>query len=128
MDIYDVIGYTLRIGVIISAILIVTGIVITIIHGSSNGYPVNDWVNPKSPLNSSVFVPINVLKNLDINDGMNFVWLGLMVLIATPVLRVILGIADFAKQRNYLYTIITAIVLFNLLFAIFILPLILAHH
>jgi uncharacterized membrane protein len=39
---------------------------------------------------------------------------------------VVLGIAQFAKERNKLYTVITVIVLFNLMFAIFILPVILS--
>lgn len=127
MDIDDVIGYTLRIGVIISAILIIIGITLTVIHGSSDGYSISEWVNPKSPLNSSVFAPTYVLKNLSVDDGMDFVWLGLMVLIATPVLRVMLGIAQFVKERNYLYVFIISVVLFNLLFAIFLLPIILGR-
>jgi uncharacterized membrane protein len=48
--------------------------------------------------------------------------LGMYVLLATPVIRVVLSIIFFALQKNKLYVTITSIVLFNLLVAIFALP------
>jgi uncharacterized membrane protein len=45
-----------------------------------------------------------------------------MVLIATPVLRVALGIASFAMERDWLYVAITIVVFINLMLAIFVIP------
>ena len=43
--------------------------------------------------------------------------LGLLVLLATPLLRIIVSIAIFARQRDWLYVAITLLVLAILLFS-----------
>ena len=125
MDFNDVIAYALRVGVIISAILITIGVVLLFVKGGSNGFTLEQIARPDSIVNSSLFQPSEVVVGVPSLRPLDFIYLGLMVLIATPVVRVILGIVQFAKERNRLYVIITAIVFFNLMFAIFILPLIL---
>lgn len=124
MDFNDIIGYALRIGVIISAIIILLGVGILFLRDSSNGFTISQIAAPNSIVNSSLFKPDEVFSGIPKLDALDFVYLGLMVLIATPVIRVLLGILQFATERNKLYTIITAIVFFNLMFAIFILPII----
>jgi len=62
-----------------------------------------------------------MLFNFSFN-GLNFIILGLLTLIATPIARIVLGIVSFAMEKDKLYVIITVIVLFNLIFAIFLLP------
>jgi len=47
---------------------------------------------------------------------LNFIILGLLTLIATPIARIVLGIVSFAMEKDKLYVIITVIVLFNLIF------------
>jgi len=118
MDLNDVIGYTLRIGVIISVILILIGLLL--IYREPN---FNDLVSPHSRTNTSIINPNTVPIQAFHGDGLNLILLGLMVLIATPVARVLIGIIDFALKKDKLYTIITIIVFFNLMLAIFILPL-----
>ena len=44
-------------------------------------------------------------------NGEAFIMLGLFCLILTPVLRVVVSIVAFAKEKDYLYVIITLIVL-----------------
>jgi len=117
MDLNDVIGYTLRIGVIISVILIIIGLFL--IYGNSN---FNDLVSPHSRTNTSIIDPHAVLVQAFHGDGIDLILLGLMVLIATPAARVFIGIIDFAVKKDKLYTVITIIVFFNLMLAIFILP------
>jgi len=117
MDVNDVIGYTLRIGVIISIALIVIGLLL--IYNEPN---FDDLVSPHSRTNTSVINPYVVPTKAFQGDGLDLILLGLMVLMATPVARVLIGIIDFAKQKDWLYTAITIIVFFNLMLAIFILP------
>jgi len=74
-----------------------------------------------STVNSSSINVNQMLLNFSFN-GLNFIILGLLTLIATPIARIILGIASFAMEKDKLYVIITVIVLFNLIFSIFILP------
>ncbi|BFH72774.1 DUF1634 domain-containing protein [Sulfurisphaera javensis] len=118
MDLNDVIGYALRIGVIISVILIIIGLAFL-----SGNRDFSELVSPTSRVNTSVINPTKVPISAFSGNGLDLILLGLMVLIATPVIRVLIGIIQFAKERNILYTIITIIVFFNLMLAIFILPL-----
>ncbi|MDT7860909.1 MAG: DUF1634 domain-containing protein [Saccharolobus sp.] len=126
MDFNDVIGYTLRIGVIISATIIIIGVIMLFIFNSSNNFTLNQIAAPNSIVNSSIFKPNEIFSGLPKPYALDYIYLGLMILIATPVARVLLGIIQFAREKNKLYTIITAIVFFNLMFAIFLLPLIIS--
>ncbi|MCI2414130.1 MAG: DUF1634 domain-containing protein [Candidatus Aramenus sp.] len=123
MDFNDLIGNALRIGVIISSAFIILGSVLLFVMGHSNSYTLSQISSPESVVNTSEFPPTQVIKGVEDLQPLDVIFLGLMILIATPVIRVALGIAQFASERNKLYTVITAIVFFNLMFAIFILPL-----
>ncbi|MEM3351437.1 MAG: DUF1634 domain-containing protein [Saccharolobus sp.] len=125
MDFNDIIGYTLRIGVIISAIVIISGIIMLFIFGGSNNFTLSQIAKPNSIVNSSIFEPKEVFSGLPKLYGLDYIYFGLMILIATPIARVLLGIIQFLKEKNKLYTIITTIVFFNLMFSIFILPILL---
>jgi len=126
MDFNSIIGNALRIGVIISAIIIIFGIALLFLNNGSNGFTITQISNSNSIINSSIFKPSEIFTGLPKLYGLDYIYLGLMVLIATPVLRVLLGIAQFASERNKLYTIITIIVFFNLMFSIFILPILIS--
>jgi uncharacterized membrane protein len=51
--------------------------------------------------------------------GRGLILLGLVILVATPVARVIFSVVAFALQRDFLYVVITLIVLSTLLFSLF---------
>jgi uncharacterized membrane protein len=121
IDMELIIGQTLRFGVIISILLIVVGVVVLFIQGQSNGISLDKLSMINSTVNSSSINVNQMLLNFSFN-GLNFIILGLLTLIATPIARIILGIASFAMEKDKLYVIITVIVLFNLIFSIFILP------
>ncbi|MGC8572641.1 MAG: DUF1634 domain-containing protein [Caldisphaera sp.] len=118
----DVIGWTLRIGVIISAILIIFGFALILIHNGAGPYTLNQLVNPQSNVNTKTIKFSTIYSGIESLNGVDLILLGLIILIATPVLRVFIGILQFAREKDYLYTIITIIVFFNLMFAIFIIP------
>ncbi|QGA55148.1 DUF1634 domain-containing protein [Sulfolobus sp. E5-1-F] len=122
MDFNNIIGNALRVGVIISAIIIIFGVALLFVNNGSNGFSLTQISSSNSIVNSSIFKPSEIFSGLPRLYGLDYIYLGLMVLIATPVLRVLIGIAQFASETNKLYTIITIIVFFNLMFAIFILP------
>ncbi len=121
----DIIGWALRIGVIISAILIIFGFALIIMHNGAYPYTMAQLVNPHSNVNTKTIGFHTLITGIDNLNGVDLILLGLIVLIATPVIRVFIGIVQFAKEKDYLYTIITTLVFFNLMFAIFIIPLIL---
>ncbi|MFP3044794.1 MAG: DUF1634 domain-containing protein [Thermocladium sp.] len=122
MDMDSVIGMTLRIGVIISIILISIGVALIIVRGEGMGYPLSELSSMRSPVNSSVIPVITAINESPSLDGLSLIVLGLIVLIATPVIRVLLGIASFAMEKDWLYVAITVIVFLDLMIAIFIIP------
>ncbi|MFT8410866.1 MAG: DUF1634 domain-containing protein [Schleiferilactobacillus perolens] len=102
----QLIGVILRIGVIISAIVIAVGLLALFLEGGS-GYP-NDQV----PLGfRAIFQGVIQLKPFAI------IMLGLFCLILTPVLRVAVSIYAFVVERDSLYVAITSIVLAILVIA-----------
>lgn len=95
-----IIGKILRIGVIISATIMIIGLAIFLITGHS-GYPGNS--HPTNFL--TIFKGIMQLKSYAI------MMLGIFCLILTPVLRVIVSIYSFYKENDWLYVWITLFVL-----------------
>ncbi len=106
----SVIGWILQGGVTLSAFFIIIGLLLL----------------PTRPGGLSIQRLLNFPQTLDqIRQGLlilrpqAIIALGLLVLIATPVVRVAASIISFALERDRKYVIITSIVLAILLFSIF---------
>lgn len=108
-EIERVIGHVLRIGVSLSALVIVAGIVTALFAGET-GYRGTTF--PTTP--SAILSGLILLKPLAI------LMTGLFLLILTPVLRVVVSIYAFAVEKDYLYVWITSIVLLILVIAMWI--------
>ncbi len=113
MKLEKAIGITLRLGVTLSVILIFIGIFLTFVNGS--------WGH-LSEANSSTFSFAQIVSGLFQFDGVSFIFMGLIVLIATPITRELLSVFGFFFERNWLYVAITLIVFINLMVAIFVIP------
>jgi uncharacterized membrane protein len=59
-----------------------------------------------------------VLGQLHTGSGGSIIALGLLVLVATPIARVIFAIIGFARERDLLYTVVSLIVLGILAFSL----------
>jgi uncharacterized membrane protein len=90
-------------------------------RGGGDGYALSQLASPSSPVNSGTMGIRGVLAGLASLDGVSLIFLGIMVLIATPIVRVLL-VVQFAGERNRLYLALSAIVLVNMLIAILVLP------
>ena len=113
MELEKAVGITLRFGVVLSVILILIGILLTVANGNWGGL---------SESNSLTFSFAQIVSGLFQLDGISFIFAGLIVLIATPVTRVLFSIFGFLFERNWLYVAITLIVFINLMVAIFVIP------
>lgn len=98
------IGKILRYGVLISSIVMIIGLFLYILIGST-GYATNFHY-------SSINDLLNGLIHLKPYAVM---MLGLLLLILTPVLRVVVSIYSFYKEKDYLYVYITVFVLIILI-------------
>lgn len=127
MEMNDGIAYVLRIGVVTSVILIVTGAVLLFVQGSSNGFPMGELASASSKINTSLFSVSGIINGILLYQGLDFILLGLIVLIITPIARVIASVAIFMYERNWLYVVITLIVFIDIMVAIFVVPGLLGH-
>jgi uncharacterized membrane protein len=110
----QVIGRLLQIGVLISAVVVVAGGVALLIRygavradfGSFRGEP------------SELSTLRGIIRGAFRLDSTAIVQLGLVLLIATPIVRVGLTLVAFWRQRDRLYVCITAIVLTLLVYGL----------
>lgn len=100
------IGYILRIGVIVSAIVIIIGMLLMLMTGNG-GYA--NGMEPHTV--AAILAGVVALKPYAV------IMLGLFLLILTPTLRVAVSIYAFAVERDRLYIWITTVVLVILIVA-----------
>ena len=109
------ISWLLRIGVGTSALLVVIGMVLVFQHHPSYRSSHTDLATLTS---GSADYPHNVrevLVSAMEGRGQGIAMLGLLLLIATPVMRVAVSILLFVHERDYRFVSITAVVLALLL-------------
>ena len=100
MAVEIIIGKIMRIGVFLAATVMIIG---------TSGYPGNSF----PPTLSGVVSGMSALKP--------YAWMmgGIYLLILTPVLRVVISIYAFIKEKDYLYVKITSLVLLILIVSFF---------
>lgn len=99
----------LRIGVSVSAIIIGVGVLLMII----------DMIANHSTPDQTHYATINaVLAGVGSLKPAAVISLGLLCLIFTPLLRVALSILIFLKEKDYLYLVITSLVLIILILSL----------
>ncbi len=112
MDIQQLIGNTLRWGVILACLLATIGGVYYLMqHGLA---PVPDYrhFDATSAAAQTQFTTLNGLwQGILHGDAASCVQVGVIVLILTPIARVVLSLFDFIVEQDWLYVAITAIVL-----------------
>lgn len=101
-----VIGKILRIGVVTSAVVILAGVILYFVNGGS-GYAATEFPRRLSAIFSGVA------------EGRSYavIMLGVFLLILTPVLRVVVSIYAFYKEKDTMYVVITTLVLIILAIA-----------
>jgi uncharacterized membrane protein len=108
------IGNLLRSGVIISAIVVLTGAVTWLAeHGAEHA----DYRVFHSRSDDLTTVPAILRDALELHSP-GIIQLGLLLLVLTPVMRVIFSAVGFAMERDWLYLAITISVLAVLLFSL----------
>jgi len=110
-DMQVIIGWILRVGVTLSMVIVIIGGVIFLFN---HGYSIPDYHEFKRVpyfIHNTEGI-INGVLNL---KGQAIIQLGILLLIATPVLRVIFSAIGFMIEKDHLYTIITLIVLLIIL-------------
>lgn len=110
----EIIGVLLRTGVLLAAAVVLAGGILYLVGSRSSPTHYSVFRGEPSDLRgvSSVFRDAAALNSRGI------IQLGLLLLIATPVARVIFTVLAFAYERDWTYVVVTLIVLALLLYSL----------
>jgi uncharacterized membrane protein len=113
-QIEQVMGNLLRSGVILAALLVVVGGVIFL---ARHGWETADYRDFRATPDEYRH-PSQIVRRARGLSGRAIIQLGLLVLIATPVARVLFSAVAFAWERDFTYVVLTLIVLGVLLYSL----------
>ena len=105
-DIQQLVGNTLRVGVWLSFGITVLGLVLFLANHSSLQFEPDAL--PAEPVKFSL---ASLKDGLMQGDALALIALGVLILLITPVLRVLFALYGYWMERNRLYVIISAVVL-----------------
>jgi len=110
-----IIGTLLRTGVLLAAAVVFCGGVLFLVHNHHQTPNYHTFHREPARLTSIS----DIVQGAVALDPRAFIQLGLLLLIATPVARVAFSAVAFAIERDYLYVVMTLIVLGILLYSLF---------
>ena len=109
-----IVGNLLRIGVTLSALIILAGGMIFLVrHGTE---PASYRIFRGEP--SDLRHVRGIVRTALALRGRGIIQLGLLLLIATPIARVAFSLFGFAEEKDWMYMAFTAIVLIILLYSL----------
>ena len=100
-------GTLLRGGVILSAsVTLIGGIIFLVSHGSA---PVSYHTFTGEP--AALRTVGGVITGVASGDSISIIQLGVLLLIATPIARVLISVIGFARERDWMYVACSLLVL-----------------
>jgi len=113
-DLQIILGTLLRVGVVASMTIVLLGGIVYIVFNPTNHVNYANF-HPHSAKYSSIGAVFSGLLNM---DGAAIIQFGILLLIFTPVLRVVFSVFGFLIERDYLYASIGLFVLSVILFSL----------
>jgi len=111
------ISYVLRIGVLISAAIILIGLLLLIVHDPStgSGTSLHQIVTTEQRVTVR---PSEIVHGVAAGDAVSIIQVGIFALILTPVTRVAMTVILFAIEREKIFVLVTLTVFLILLFGL----------
>ncbi len=103
MDLNKLVSYSLRVGVLVSAVLSLLGLVLW----GARGF---DILEPSAT--------VGIVNSALAGNETGIIYLAVIILIATPIFRVAISSLYFASEKDQKYVTITLVVLAMLVFAL----------
>jgi uncharacterized membrane protein len=110
----ELLGYVLRSGVMLAAVVVVLGGILYLGRYGTSAPNYHVFRGEPTDLRNVSGIIMNTLQF----RSRGIIQLGLLLLIATPIARVVLSIIGFIRQRDASYVLVTLIVLFLLLYSL----------
>jgi uncharacterized membrane protein len=118
VQVEQLLGNLLRAGVFLAAAVVLAGGVVYLVrHGGERRPDLHRYREDYEP--PELRRPTLIVAEAFRGGGRALVQLGLLLLIATPVARVVFSVFAFALERDYTYVMLTLIVLGVLLYSLF---------
>jgi uncharacterized membrane protein len=119
-DLQGAVSIVLRVGVVVSSALMAVGTVLTLVLSGSRSRAARSVPSLRRgalhPTDAAVYRSIAaVWRALAHQPGPALVMVGVLLLIATPVLRVAVSVVGYALERDRRFVVVTAVVLAVLL-------------
>ncbi len=111
-----IIGILLRLGVLLAGSVVLFGAIVYVTRNGSAALPDYKSFHGETMQLSTVK---GILAGCREFRGRAIIQLGLLLLIATPVARVVFAVVAFALEKDKLYVVFTLIVLSILMFSLF---------
>ena len=111
----------LKYGVLIASAVVLLGGILYLIHHGNEPAGYHFFQEEPSEFRSLAGVVKAVLSGSDAYGGLRLrgiIQLGLLLLIATPILRVFISLLVFLLQREFIYVIVTLLVLSSLIYSL----------
>ncbi len=110
-----IVGVLLRTGVILAAVVVLFGAVLYLTRHGHEAPNYTSFHGEPESLKS----PVDIFQGVAQLSGRAIIQFGLLLLIATPVARVLFSAIAFAIERDWMYVVITLIVFVVLMFSLF---------
>ena len=121
-----VVSHFLRGGSILSVLFIVSGIILLFVKREGDGFTLQQIASYSYSLTHGIdskdIQTNSIIQGVLKLDGIYFIALGLWLLIFTSISVVVVRLVWFATNKDRKFVIITLVVLFNLFFAMLIVP------
>jgi uncharacterized membrane protein len=111
----QVLGNLLRAGVLLAAAVVLLGGVLFLVRHGNTPAQSRTFHSEPADLRS----PSGIVADALVLQSRGIIQLGILLLIATPVARVVFSAYSFARQRDWVYVAITLLVLGVLLASLF---------
>jgi uncharacterized membrane protein len=112
----QVVGNLLRLGVVVSALVVAGGGAVYLYH--EGGRPAREHHGFRSKP-QELKGPLFIVRAAAHGESDAIIACGLLLLIATPILRVVFSVIAFAGQRDRTYVAVTLVVLGVLVYSLF---------
>lgn len=106
-DIQQLLGKQLRFGVILSSVIVMVGGIVFLIRHGSEMPEYTQFTGVSDGLNNLS----GIIEGTLAGKGRDIIQLGVVLLIATPIFRILFSVIGFLMEKDYLYVCITLLVL-----------------
>ena|ERR1700730_1111575 len=106
-DLEKIIGRLLQYGVLLSSVVVVAGGIVYLIRHGRETPAFGTFRGEPDKMKD----PTQMLKAIFRGEGRPLIAFGLLLLILTPIARILFSVAGYLMEKDYLYVVITLFVL-----------------